>query len=108
MYPVALPLTLNVEEIAASFAATFERNGWVWGTGRVLGRVLDGGEVRDGIVEVAVPTAERIAVAVSEMVGVLGTDGKTATLAAGRLRVECVEGGLRVMLIAEEHFLDSS
>lgn len=96
---------MNMKEIAASFAATFERNGWVWGTGRVLGRVLDGTEVRDGVVEVAVPTADQIAGAIREIVGIVRPDERTASRSTGRLRVERVEGGMKVLLIAEKHFL---
>jgi len=99
---------MNVDEIAASFAATFERNGWVWGTGKVHGCVLDGSEVRDAVVEVGVPTAEQIAAEIREIVGIVRANEMTASWEAGRIRVERVEGEIRVLLIAEEHFLSGN
>jgi len=96
---------MNVDEIAASFAAAFERNGWVWGTGRVHGHVLEGSELRDAVVEVKAPTAEQIAATIREIVGMVRANEGTASWDVGRIRVERVEGGMRVLLIAEEHFL---
>ena len=96
---------MNVDEIAASFAAAFERNGWVWGTGEIYGHVWEGSELRDAVVEVEAPTAEQIAAAIRETVGIVRTNEGTASWESGRIRVERVEGGMRVLLIAEEHFL---
>jgi hypothetical protein len=96
---------MTVDGIAASFAAAFERNGWVWGTGRVRGHLLEGNELRDAVVDVKVPTAKQIAATIREIVGIVRTTEGTASCEAGRIRVERVEGGMRVMLIAEEHVL---
>jgi len=96
---------MNVDGIAASFAAAFERNGWVWGTGKVRGHLLEGNEPRDAVVEVRVPTAEQIAATIREIMGIVRTTEGTASCEAGRIRVERAEGETRVMLIAEEHVL---
>lgn len=47
--------------------------------GRVLGRVLDEGEVRDAAVEVTLPTAKQVAAAIREIAGVLRADDGAAT-----------------------------
>ena len=96
---------MNVDEIAKSFAAVFERNGWEWGTGELHGVVFEGSELRDAVVEVGVPIAEQIAAAIREIVGIILTNERTASCEAGQIRVERVEGGMRVLLIAEDHLL---